>query len=228
MRSIDSDLLHTRIGALGLVLGGLTFGVGDLVRRSLEPAAPTPSTLTATAHDHAGAWLLAALLVLSASFLLIPGAVAVSRWVRGRGELLTTIGTYLLGIGMVCSALHVAGYYGLYGTFAGSGLPDTAIAAIDTQSEQYPLFVLGIVGFVIGTMLGTILLAIGLRRAHRVPIWLPVAAIVFVVAGTVAGVPAGVVGLLAALASFSTIGALMLRSLTTTIPVVPEPAAVGG
>lgn len=221
---IDSGLLHSRIGALGLVLGGITFSAGDLLRRSLEPESPTPLALTATAHGHAGAWLLAALLVLSASFLLIPGAVAVSRWVRGRGEVLTIVGTYLLGIGMVCSALHVAGYYGLYGVLAGSSTPDAVVTAIDAQSEQYPLFVLGIVGFVVGTMLGTILLAIGLRRARRVPIWVPVAAVVFAVAGTVDGVPAGLVGLVAALASFSTIGVLILgRSATPTRAEVPQP-----
>ena len=31
MRGIDSDLIHTRIGAFGLVLGGITFGAGDLL-----------------------------------------------------------------------------------------------------------------------------------------------------------------------------------------------------
>jgi hypothetical protein len=221
----DSDLLHSRIGALGLVLGGITFSVGDLLRRSLEPDSPTPLTLTATAHDNAATWLLAALLVLSASFLLVPGAVAISRWVRGRGEVLTTVGAYLLGIGMICSALHVAGYYGLYGVLAGSGASDAAITAIDAQSEQYPLFVLGIIGFVVGTMLGTVLLAIGLRRARRVPIWVPVAAVVFVVAGTVEGVPAGLLGLVAAVASYSTIGVLILRSTrVAAVSAMPQPA----
>ena len=208
---MNTERTHTLIGGAGLALGALTFGAGDLLRRTIEPESPTASTLTATAHEHPGTWLAAALLVLSASFLIVPGTVAAARWVHGRGELLTTVGAYLLGIGMLCSVLHVAGYYGLYGILAASDADPAAITSIDAQSESYPLFVLGIIGFVVGTMLGTIVLSVGLRRARKVPVWVPVAAVVFVVAGSVTGVPAGVVGLLAGLASLGTMGVLILR-----------------
>ena len=209
---MNSDLLHDRIGGVGLALGSLTFALGDLLRRTAEPESPTATTLTAAAKEHPATWLAAALLVLSASFLIVPGTVAAARWVRGRGEVLTTIGSYLLGGGMIASVLHVAGYYGLYAIFAGSDAGPAAITSIDAQSESYPLFVLGIVGFVVGMMLGTILLSIGLRRARRVPVWVPVAAVVFVVTGTVSGVPAGIVGLVAALGSLGTVGVAIVRS----------------
>ncbi|HET8971048.1 MAG TPA: hypothetical protein VFN19_08315 [Candidatus Nanopelagicales bacterium] len=220
---MNSELLHTRIGAVGLVLGALTFGVGDLLRRTVEPDSPTGLTLTAAAKEHPATWLAAALLVLSASFLIVPGTVAAARWVHGRGERLTALGAYLLAGGMIASVLHVAGYYGLYAILAGSDADPAAITSIDAQSESYPLFVLGIIGFVVGTMLGTILLSIGLRRARRVPIWVPFAAVVFVVAGTVSGVPAGVVGLLAALGSLATIGVGILRDPTPAPRSAPAP-----
>ncbi len=209
---MNSDLLHDRIGGVGLALGSLTFALGDLLRRTAEPESPTATTLTAAAKEHPATWLAAALLVLSASFLIVPGTVAAARWVRGRGEVLTTIGAYLLGGGMIASVLHVAGYYGLYAIFAGSDAGPAAITSIDAQSEFVPAVRTGDRGVrrrddarhdpaLDRAAPGPPGPGVGPGRGSRVRRH-----------RHVSGVPAGIVGLVAALGSLGTVGVAILRS----------------
>ena len=203
--------LRLRFVAAGLVLGAITFGVGYLVRRMVQPAKTDTASMTAAVHDHAGAWTLAGLLAMASAFLLLAGVSAAGRSVPERGATLTVLGAGLTVVGLLGSLVHAAGFYGFYGVYAKSGADADAVHAIDSASGSYPLFGVGIGLFMAGLLLGPILLTIGLRRAGVVPVWVPIAAVVFAVSGAVNGTAAGVVGLIAAVLTFGAIGVSLLR-----------------
>jgi hypothetical protein len=208
---MNSAPLGLRINAAGLVLGAVAFAVGDLLRRAVEPAKADTTALTTAVGDHAGAWVAAGLLATAAALLLLPGVLAAGRTARGRGLVLTSIGSIVTAAGLLGSLLHTAGYYGMYGVYAKSDADAVAVQAIDKASESYPVFGVGIALFMVGMLLGPILLTIGLRRAARVPVWVPLCAVVFAVSSGVGGVPAGIVGLVAAVLTFAGVGTSLLR-----------------
>jgi len=209
-----------RLAAAGLALGAIAFGAGDVVRRMVQPANTDTASMTAAVHHHAGAWTLAGLLAVASAILLLAGVAAAGRSVAGRGATLTTVGSALVVVGLLGSLIHAAGFYGFYGVYAKSGADAGAIHTIDSASGSYPLFGVGIGLFMVGMLLGPILLTIGLRRAGAVPVWVPIAAIVFAVSSSVNGVAAGVVGLVAALLTFGTIGVSLLRHAEPATPNV--------
>jgi hypothetical protein len=210
---MNSQNLHRVVAGTGLVVGVAMFSLGDLLRRMVEPAAPTLASTTAAVADHSGAWFAAGLLEVLAALLLVVGAVGACGLATSRGSVLTGVGAYLLGIGAIASTGHTIGYYGAYASYAGSGLDDGSLARIDASTDSLGGVVIAL--FMLGLLLGPILLTIGLRRARLVPIWVPVLAVVFVVAGAVSGLAAGVVGLLAGLASLGYVGLVVLRSPVT-------------
>jgi len=199
---MEISTTRRRTLAAGLMGGALCFTVADLVRRVVEPADPSPSNLTRAVADHPSLWLLAGLLSAATAFLLAPAMVTVPAIVRGRGRRLATTGAALTGIGVVAAAVHAAGYFGMYGVYASSGVDGSAVQAVESGSEGYPFFTVFIVLFMVGMMLGTLLLGLGLRRARLVPVWVPVTALVFVAAGGTSGVWPEVIGLVAAVATF--------------------------
>jgi MFS family permease len=199
---MEISTTQRRTLAAGLVGGALCFTLADLVRRVVEPAAPSPSALTRAVADHPSLWLLAGLLSAATAFLLPPAMVVVPAIVRGRGHRLATTGALLTGIGAVAAAVHAAGYFGSYGIYASSGADRSAVRAMESGSEGYPFFTVFIVLFMAGMLLGPLLLGIGLRRARLVPVWVPVAALVFAAAGGTSGAWPGVIGVLAAVATF--------------------------
>jgi hypothetical protein len=208
---MNSSSRSLRLTSAGLVLGSIAFAGADLLRRVVEPAKIDATTLTAAVHDHAGAWAAAGLLAAAAAFLLLPGVLTARRTASGRGFAFTAIGSYVTTAGLLGSLLHAVGYYGMYGVYAKSGADTAAVQGIDKASDGYPVFGLGIALFMVGMLLGPILLTIGLRRASRVPVWVPLAALVFAVSGAVGGVPAGIVGLVAAVLTFGSVGMTLLR-----------------
>jgi hypothetical protein len=201
---------HRTVGGLGLVLGSLSFTAADLLRRLVEPAAPTAATRTAAIAAHQGTWLVAGLLAAASALLLVAGATVVTRLAPSRGAVLASVGGYLLGIGALASTGHTMGYFGGWALYSRSGLDASTVQRLDDTAD--PLGGVFIALFMIGMLLGPVLLTIGLRRAGAVPIWVPVAAVLFVVSGAVSGVAAGAVGVAAALASLGYVGAVVLRS----------------
>lgn len=198
-----TNSLHTRIAALGLVVGPLLFTLGDLLRRLVEPSG-TPSALAVTdaVGRHGGAWLAAGLFSVGAAFCLLPAMVGLLAEANGRGARITTVGALLVGVGAVASVGHAVAFYSPYALFDKAGTAGPTLEALDNASESYPLLVLLIVLFIVGMMLGPLVLFAGLRRARRVPIWSVVAAVVFVACGSTSGVGAGVLGVVAAVVAF--------------------------
>ncbi len=207
---------------LALLGGVLTFSAGDLLRRVVEPATATTTSVTSAVADHTGAWLLAGGLELVAAGLLVAGAVAAVRLVTGRGARLTAVGAWLLAAGAVASTGHTIGYYGTYAQYADSGVDGGTLERLSSANDVLGGVVIAV--FMLGLLLGPVLLTIGLRRAALVPVWVPVAAIVFVVAGAVSGVAAGAVGLVAGLASLGYVGVTMWRRPVRDLTGEPAPA----
>jgi hypothetical protein len=200
-------------GSAGLVLGVLAFSGGDVLRRLVEPAAPTLASTTAAVGGHPGMWFAAGALELLSALLLVAGAVGVVALVRDRGRVLTGVGAALLATGAIASTGHTIGYYGTYAAYADSGLDSASLARLDGATDA--LGGIAIALFMLGMLLGPIVLTVGLRRAGAVPVWVPVLAFVFVVAGAVSGVAAGLVGLVAGLASLGYVGLTLLLSPTS-------------
>jgi hypothetical protein len=211
-------------GGAGLVLGALAFSGGDVLRRLVEPTAPTVASTTAAVAQQPGLWFAAGALELLSALLLVVGAVAVVSLARSRGRVLTGIGATLLRIVAVVSTGHTIGYYGTYAAYADSGLDADSLARLNGTTDALGGIAIGL--FMLGMLLGPVLLTVGLRRAGAVPIWVPVLAVVFVVAGGVSGVAAGLVGLLAGLASLGYVGLTLLRApaLVGTSAALPAPA----
>src|SRR6185437_9496201 len=109
-----------------------------------------------------GAWTAAGLLAAAASFLLLSGVLAAGRSAPTRGAVLTVLGGGLTTVGLLASLIHAAGFYGSYGVYAKSGADPAVIHSIDSGSDSYPLFGIGIGLFMVGMLLGPILLTIGL------------------------------------------------------------------
>ena len=193
-----------------LLLGVAAFSTGDLLRRSVEPAVASTTSLTAAVSDHPGTWLAAGMLELLSAFLLVAGALGAARLVRRRGVVLTRIGAWLLAAGAIASTGHTIGYFGTYAAYADSGLDADALSSLAKSPDVLGGAVIAV--FMLGLLLGPVLLTIGLRRGALVPIWVPVVAVVFVVAGAVSGLAAGVVGLVAGLASLGYVGVAVLRT----------------
>jgi hypothetical protein len=195
--------LHRRVAVVGLVLGPLTFAVSDLLRRLVEPGGAAGPTQTAAAvHQHSSLWLLAGTLSLVSPLLFLPGVVAAVGMVRRRGRVITTVGGYLFGAGLIAAMGHMVGFFGLFGLYDRAGVPSSAVRALDAASERYPSLVGLIVLFVAGLVVGQLLLMVGLRRAGVVPTWAVVACVVDIVAGTTGGLTAGLVGLLSWVVAF--------------------------
>lgn len=194
---------RSRVAAVLLVLGSLTFTLGDLLRRLVVPSGnPSAAALTQAVADHRGAWLAAGLSSMMAALALAPGALALIPRSGTRGGRTTAAGAVMVAVGAIAAAAHAIAFFSPYALFGDAGTSDPALTAIDNASESYPLLVVVIVLFSVGMMLGSIVLFVGLRRARRVPIWSVVAAVVFVACGSSGGVVPGILGMVAALAAF--------------------------
>ena len=203
---------RTRIAATLLVVGALTFTVGDLVRRLVEPSgSPKAVDITHAVGQHHGAWLLAGFLGLVAGLCLAPALLTLIPSAGARGSRVTTTGALMASVGAMASIGHTIAFYSPYSLFADARVPGTEVTAIDKASESSPLLIALIVLFIAGMMLGSIVLFVGLRRAGRVPIWSVVAVVVFVACGSTGGVVPGVIGIIAAAAAFVPAAKNLLR-----------------
>jgi hypothetical protein len=192
-----------RFSAVGLLVGALSFSLGDVLRRTVDSATgSSPTAIAASVQDHPGVWLVAGILSALAPVFLIPGVCALVATTRGRGSRVVGVGGALVVLGLVASAGHAVAYYAPFALYGRAHLDAATIKALDDASESYPMLVAVIIAFAAGITIGTITLLVGLRRARRVPVWAPIAAVVFALAGSSGGVPMGVLGAVAALATF--------------------------
>ena len=198
-----SESTRSRVAAILLVLGSLTFTVGDLLRRLVVPSgSPSAAAITQAVTDHRGTWLAAGLCSLVAAATLAPGALALIPRSGTRGARTTAVGAAMVAVGSVAAAAHAVAFFSPYALYGEAGTPASSLTAIDHASESYPMLVVVIVLFMVGMMIGSLVLLVGLRRARRVPIWSVVAIVVFVACGSTGGVIPGVLGVVAALAAF--------------------------
>lgn len=198
-----NESTRSRVAAILLVLGSLTFTVGDLLRRLVVPSgSPSAAAITQAVADHRGTWLAAGLCSLVAATALAPGALALIPRFGTRGARTTAVGASMVAVGAIAAAAHAVAFFSPYALYDDAGTSTASLTAIDKASESYPLLVAVIGLFLVGMMLGSLVLFLGLRRARRVPIWSVVAAVAFVACGSTDGVIPGLLGIAAALAAF--------------------------
>lgn len=213
-----SETTRSRVAAFLLVLGPLTFTLGDLLRRIVVPSgSPTAVSITQAVAANQAAWLTAGLLNLLTGFLLLPGVLALIPVSGGRGARATTIGAVMVGVGAVAAAAHSVAFFSPYALYDRASASDSTITGLDNASESYPLLVAVIALFMVGMMLGSLVLFIGLRRARRVPIWSVIAVVVFVACGSTGGVAPGLLGVVAAVVAFVPAARSLLRSEATPL-----------
>jgi len=93
------------------------------------------------------------------SLVALPGVLALTWVVRGRGRRTTAVGVGLVGLGLVASVAHALAFYGM------AAIDGTSHASIDARSppwrtrpNEHPLFVVAIVAFILGLTMGPIVL----------------------------------------------------------------------
>jgi hypothetical protein len=205
------------VGAASLALGLASFILTTVLQWILQAADPSATMLQAIGKNP-GLWLTMSLAAVLGPMVWTAGIIPVTALVCGRGWVLTTIGGYLTGIGLVAGVGHLALYFGLNGDLAASGLDASAVVAVSTADDRAVLANLLLTLFLIAFSLGPILLTVGLRRARLVPVWVPVAGIVATVANFVGGVAAGGVQLAALAFTFVPLIVILAR---------PRPARLG-
>jgi hypothetical protein len=198
------------IGAVGMILGVVSFAVTTIVQWMLQPSSPS-ATVVDVVSGHPGAWLLVSVLAVLGPLVWVAGIGAVTSLVRARGWVLTTIGGIVTAAGLIAGVGHLALFFGVSGDLAASGLGSKSVEALQRADDSGVIGTLLLLLFLVGFSLGPILLTIGLRRAKLVAVWVPVAAIVMVVANFVGGIPAGAVQLVAMLLAFGPPTFVLLR-----------------
>ncbi|PKW27782.1 hypothetical protein [Phycicoccus duodecadis] len=212
-------------GPVGLVAGAAAFGVGDLLRRSVDTGAGSPNAIVAAVQQHPITWLAAGALSVLATVLMLPAVLSLPDRAMGRGRVPVAVGSALFGLGLIASVGHAVAYFGSYAALARAGLDAAQVSAVATATENTPFLIGFILLFVLGLMLGQLVLWFGLWRARLVPVWALLAALVDVVAGNSPGMAAGVVGLIGWVAA--TAALLRRRSVpgaVATAPLAVDPA----
>jgi hypothetical protein len=198
------------IGAIGMILGVVSFIITTIAQWMLQPASPS-DTVVDMVNQHPGTWLLVSVLSVLGPLVWVAGIGAVTSLVRGRGWVLATIGGTATALGLVAGVGHLALFFGVSSDLAASGLDAKAVDSLQQADNAGAIGNLLLILFLVGFSLGPILLTIGMRRAKLVAVWVPVAAIVMVVANFVGGIPAGAVQLVAMLLTFGPLTFLLLR-----------------
>lgn len=198
------------IGAVGMILGVVSFIVTTIVQWMLQPSSPS-STVIDVVNQYPGAWLLVSVLAVLGPLVWVAGIGAITSLVRDRGWVLTTIGGTVTALGLIAGVGHLALFFGVSGDLAASSIGSKSVEALQRADDSSVIGTLLLLLFLVGFSLGPILLTIGLRRAKLVAVWVPVAAIVMVVANFVGGIPAGAVQLVAMLLAFGPLVFVLLR-----------------
>lgn len=156
----------------------------------------------------------------------LPGVIAATLAVRGRGSRLVSIGGALVGMGLIASVGHAVAFYSPVAFHAKAGIDASTITALDNAAEAYPLLIALIIAFIVGMTIGVIMWLIGLRRAGRIPVWAVVAGVLFAVADSSGSVALGLVGVLAALAAFVPVAQSLLVEAPEADVVIAPSASV--
>ncbi|MEO6825784.1 MAG: hypothetical protein ABI255_05220 [Microbacteriaceae bacterium] len=198
------------IAATGLIVGPASLIVTTVIQWAIQPSDPA-ATIVQVAAQNPAAWLTVSLLAVIGPLVWVAGLPAVAALARERGWLLTLIGGYLTGIGLIAAVGHLAVFFGLVDALATSGVGADAVRMVSGAGDADPVANLLLFVFLGAFSVGVIVLTVGLRRAGVVAVWVPVAAIIMSVANFAGGLPAGIVQLLALLVTFVPIILVVLR-----------------
>jgi hypothetical protein len=197
-----------RIGAAGIALGLASFIAAAVIQWMLPTSGDSP---IGTIVADPGIWTLVSILAVFGPLAWAVGMLVTMLAVEGRGWVLTTIGALVSAIGFISGVGHLGLFFGLWGDLAAAVAdPDTARAVMAADGASAVSTAMLLV-FLAGFTVGPVLLTLGLRRARMVGVWVPVAAVVAGVAGFAPGVVAGIVQLVALLAVFIPLIALLVR-----------------
>jgi hypothetical protein len=151
-----------------LVLGPALFFLGVVIRP--HGVDETGSELLAYARDGGAAVQLHDLVLIAATFLLVPAFVGVMHLLRHRAPLLGYLGGGLALMGLV-SFLGVVALDGVALEMVGHGTAQADMAAVlDQAMHRDPIVITMTMVFVVGHIAGTMLLGIGLYRAQVIPV----------------------------------------------------------
>lgn len=178
MTSSSAATERSFAGPSPLVAGLAVVGAAAVaVLRLVMPydTADTPAGIVHKVYADPGAQSLVLWLALLVALTIVPGVLAIGRWLRPGAPRLTSVALTLL----------VAGYLALP-TLTGTDLlpwlgqqsGTSEVTLITLASAEHPTTVVAAVVFVAGHVLGTVLLGIAMWRSGRVPRWAAVATMV--------------------------------------------------
>lgn len=174
------DDVAADVGGAGTVALALLAPLGAVVVGVLRYALPyetvdaTPD-FVAEAYAAPGAMSLVLWLTLVATLTLVPGALAVGRFVQRRAPRLTAAALTLTVPGyLMIPMLAIVDHTAWMGAEAPVG-QSTTVAMLDAA---HPSVAVGTGIFVVGHVLGTVLLGAAMLRSRAVPAWAAVATIV--------------------------------------------------
>jgi len=181
--STATERLDTRgvvEGQKALIALALLAPVGPVavaVLRYVLPYETTDSTKEIVRETYAdpGAMSLALWLTLVAALTIVPGAIAVGRFVRSGAPRLTAVALALTVPGYLMLPMLAGLDHPVWMAAESGASQATAVALLDAAHPSYALAT-GI--FVVGHVLGTVLLGVAMLRSGRVPTWAAVATIV--------------------------------------------------
>ncbi len=159
--------------AAALLLGFIPLGLAWALTWPDNPQDTKALFASVAAHD--SAWKLAATLFVLSFAVAVPGLVALSALVSGRGRTLVTIGGLLGAVGFVCNT--IAGTFSAYLGLLAVQPDRTAMTHVWDGLSTIPLTVAVSILIVVGH-LGLILLGFGLRRARLAGWWVPITMLV--------------------------------------------------
>jgi len=193
-----------------LVVGPLSLIITSIVQWMLQPTGPV-STAADVAAQFPTAWTIIGLLSVFGPLVWLAGIPATVSLAPEKGSAVTSVGALVTGLGLAAGIGHLALYFGLYGTMAGSGVPAAAARRLDAAADADVLSNALLVVFLIAFAVGPIVLTIGLRIARTVPVWVPIAAIVTAGASFLGGPIAGIVQLVTLAAVWAPVIVATLR-----------------
>lgn len=175
LTSVSGPTARSYAGPSPLVAALAAVGAASIaVLRLVLPydTADNPAGIVHKVYAHPGAQSLVLWLALLSALTIVPGVLAIGRWVRPGSVRLTSVALTLL----------VGGYLALP-TLTGTdlmpwlgqhtGTPPATL--ITLSSVDHPTTIVAGIVFVVGHVLGTVLLGIAMWRSRVVPRWAAVA-----------------------------------------------------
>jgi hypothetical protein len=216
---------------LAIVAPLAPLGTAAAILAQPYPVSADAAAALAGATAHPGAQQTALFLNLIPTFLIVPAVISLAWVTRRYTPKLTVVGTVLAVLGY--TALIQLPNTDLVNLVAArQGIDPDKVIALVTAAQAHPVYVIGVLVFLLGHIVGQVLLGIALWRARVAPRWMPVVLIIALPTDVVAG--AAGVNALAALAwvltaiGFATASVALLRTRNDDFDLAPLPRKRNG